>query len=792
MHFSYPLSKGFTKRSCDEQRSLTWDKLAEDYHRTTPNLALIAAIDKVIKNIIILGGTSGPGLALFRLYVTGYGQFFNEEDHGCDTVTFARTANPKPDGETHVLMTTALRAEFNAMSRMLNAAIKQAVDQNSDAGYNVKYIDIDALLDGHRFCEPGIQEPDQDNENLYFYHYPYHTDSQSSEPDQPVIDYLNQVATDSASALSWDPANTLWADYLDDFWSLVDEDGLNSAAENVSADYNIWPDSIGYRAKIFHPQTRFGDAIYKTIVNQYLQDTKDDPDVVAGTQMTALASYINPLADPSSWDRIISYDTGKLSLVVANILNGPDYVVDTAWKDVIDRSHASGKTVLGYVRTGYCGVSQQAFKTRLGSGVLADWAAQIAQDVDMWYALYGDSIGGIFFDEGWPECGDNNMYSEFYAMVNRNTKRKHPGAYTVLNPGSPMAQCFEDTMDTLLTFESSYTQYTTAYVPNDWTPTDPRKIWHIIHTVPAGNVAEVAALSKTRGAGLVEITDDVMPNPYDNFPADSYVQGMLGDMSGGSLAPAKMVAASGGSAASTPSGLTVVSTSYSDVTISWSSSSNAIGYRIYNGNTQVADVLASSTEVTIGQLAPGSGQSFSVTALGGDGGESSHSYSVLASTKSLPASGIISNVHGPTTSGSNIVYTADIVLPFSFYRLFIGKSELDLAKGESCGWSITFDLPDISYKQDFCASLMIEEETLYTYTGAPTVPAPWSWSSISAVDVAFDPTTYTHTWSIPASSIDTSATPFIVVQGQGYNPLTNYVYPCRDANGNIIECADAA
>ncbi|KAL2816080.1 hypothetical protein BJX63DRAFT_430372 [Aspergillus granulosus] len=82
--------------------------------------------------------------------------------------------------------------------------------------------------------------------------------------------------------------------------------------------------------------------------------------------------------------------------------------------DVITRGAASGKTVLGYVRTGYLGVSVQKFTTRLGSGNLADWTAQIEEDIDMWYNLYGDSIGGIFFDEGWPECGDNNQYVGLY------------------------------------------------------------------------------------------------------------------------------------------------------------------------------------------------------------------------------------------------------------------------------------------------------------------------------------------------------------------------------------------
>ena len=51
------------------------------------------------------------------------------------------------------------------------------------------------------------------------------------------------------------------------------------------------------------------------------------------------------------------------------------------------------------------GVSEQRFTTRLNSGALGDWVAQIEQDVDMWYNLYPGMMGGIFFDEGWNDCG---------------------------------------------------------------------------------------------------------------------------------------------------------------------------------------------------------------------------------------------------------------------------------------------------------------------------------------------------------------------------------------------------
>ena len=47
-------------------------------------------------------------------------------------------------------------------------------------------------------------------------------------------------------------------------------------------------------------------------------------------QQIAIASYINPSGDPAAWLRLLSYDSNKVSVLVANILNGPDYVVDNA------------------------------------------------------------------------------------------------------------------------------------------------------------------------------------------------------------------------------------------------------------------------------------------------------------------------------------------------------------------------------------------------------------------------------------------------------------------------------
>jgi hypothetical protein len=203
-------------------------------------------------------------------------------------------------------------------------------------------------------------------------------------------------------------------------------------------------------------------------------------------------------------------------------------VVDPSWSSVIQQATSSGKTVIGHVCIGYLGMSKQKFKPRLGSSDLADWASQIEQDVDKWFELY-PSISGISFDEGWPECGANNIYSDLYAHINAYTKRKHSGAFTVLNTGSSIAQCYEDTMDTLLTFESSYETYISSeYTENTWTPKDNRKIWHIVYRVPQDKIESVATLSRSRHVGYLEVTDgDNNPNPYDNVPNDAHMKAAM-------------------------------------------------------------------------------------------------------------------------------------------------------------------------------------------------------------------------------------------------------------------------
>lgn len=524
---------------------------------------------------------------------------------------------------------------------------------------------------------------------------------------------------------------------------------------------------------------------YDSILSDFLSDPTCSPDSGgngtepgSGDVMIAVASYINPLASPDAWDLLIGYPNAEMPILVANVVNGPDSTVDTGWQGVIDRASAAGKIVLGYVRTGYLGVSQQAFTTRLGSGALADWAAQIEEDVDSWYALYGSSMGGIFFDEGWPECGANNIYHDLYKYINDYTKRKHPGAYTVLNPGSPIDSCFEDTMDTLLTFELDYAAYTSSYTPNDWTPENPSKLWHIVYDVPESAISQVAALARQRGAGFLQMTDYTLPNPYDVLPDDGYMQAQIAQASGGTVINTPASDWPSGSAAGAVSSVGVGFFDYSSANLVWPGVPGALGYNIYLNAEVVASVPSTMTSITIGALQPGTSYPVYVTAIGGGGVEGPQSPTETFTTTSLPGGSTVTNLDYSPGSTST-TFQADVLVPYAFVRLYLWDT-ITCILSDDPAWPINF----VSYDY-VCTHYMVEGTTLYSYSGVippGSTDAPFSWTSMGTVPVTVT-NSYTYSWTLPlgTSTLDPSK---YVVQAQGYNPYTNVFQP----NASAYDC----
>jgi hypothetical protein len=334
-------------------------------------------------------------------------------------------------------------------------------------------------------------------------------------------------------------------------------------------------------------------------------------------------------------------------------------------------------------------------------------------------------------------------------------------------------------MDTLLTFESNYGNYTQLFTPNDWPrpPKDDRKIWHIIYQVPEDKITEVAELARSRNAGFVEMTDDDNPNPYDNVPAESYMQAAMSAVAGGTV-----------SIGSTPEvggqyipGLaipTVLSSDYTSVTLTWSAVPDALGYAVYQGGALVLELPPSLTRATVGMLKPGSSDVVLEVEVILDSDILYTPVTVSVDLESLPKGGSISNVQYKQT-GDTVTYTADVLVPYAFVRLFIGGKHPKT--GNTGGWPIdAFVTSDIlgplgHYK---LVNYLVEGNDFYSafyhYTGSyiegSSSAADWTWTSLNVAPQS--QSGYTYTWTVDIGGTDAQPGEY-VVQGQGYAPTQN-------------------
>ena len=197
----------------------------------------------------------------------------------------------------------------------------------------------------------------------------------------------------------------------------------------------------------------------------------------------------------------------------------------------------------------------------------------------------------------------------------------------------------------MVTFEGSYGDYTghpdvpsDAYQPLSWSPVDPNKIWHIVYGVATeAEMENVIALSKSRNAGYIYVTNGVPTNPYDKVPSLYWSQEQASTFPSGTLGSVPPTA---------PTGLTASARSGStEVLLNWqpstAGSASVVGFDIYQGSTWVGSVGSDADSFLVTGLSPSTTYSFTVVARDSYGDLSSPSEPVTATTigaKPLPDS----------------------------------------------------------------------------------------------------------------------------------------------------------
>jgi chitodextrinase len=462
-------------------------------------------------------------------------------------------------------------------------------------------------------------------------------------------------------------------------------------------------------------------------------------------QKVAVPAYIPP-SDSTSWGSLLPGDA-QLDFIVVNVANGPDTTVNTSWETLIDSAHAAGTKVLGYVDSGYFGGSVPQRLTAFGETDPISWLVQAEQDVDQWYELYGDSIDGIFIDDGMNICGtatDPDLYIDLYTQLNEYIKANHEGALTVLNPGITVPECYADTADVLVTYEGSAADYlspTPDRATAQWQlDEDPMKFWHIIYDVAPSQITTLAEATKQNNAGYVYYTPDVMANPYDIAPTGSYWTE--------ELASTKAVSAAVPAAPARPVAVDVYSTG---VDLSWAGSSNTdvVGYEVYRDGIRIGSMSNSypaTTEFTDDTLSPTSTYVYTTRARHLNGQLSTPSVARTVTTDgawgaapSPPASPSSSNL---TANGVRLSWTGSVAGndPVAFYDVYRGATRVAVVNASVTSVHLGYLLPGTAY--DFTVVARTTSGTTSTPSSivAITTPDP---APIADAAVDFGPATTT-------------------------------------------------
>jgi hypothetical protein len=226
------------------------------------------------------------------------------------------------------------------------------------------------------------------------------------------------------------------------------------------------------------------------------------PRAADGTELVMpqliVPAYFHPASHPGEW-AWLAERAAQVRLVVLNLADGPGARPDAAVFPVLDRLHAAGVAVAGYVDTNY---GQRREREAL---------ADLSQYLD-WY-----KVAGVFFDRA-AAAAENIGY---YAALTRHA-REIGTQVVALNHGTHPAEDYAEHADLLGTFEGPWRAYLDLAVPR-WARSRPAaQFCHLLHSVPAGSFRDAFWLAARRKAGSAYVTDHSGANPWERLPADQF------------------------------------------------------------------------------------------------------------------------------------------------------------------------------------------------------------------------------------------------------------------------------
>ena len=229
-----------------------------------------------------------------------------------------------------------------------------------------------------------------------------------------------------------------------------------------------------------------------------LGDDAGSPDAAPVSATDSPRMFVPTYVYPGpEWDRVVAA-APTVGIMVANPADGPGRVSDPAYQDAMARAQAAGILVLGYVATLY---GQRP-------------SAEVLADINSYYDLYAPS--GIFLSEGPMDTDCSALETTFLSFANA-ARARDPQAFVAL--GTRLCPSYIYFSDLIVLFSAAQGDYE-EFQPASWMPSrSPDRFAHLVVGVPAENLEATVRRARALGAGWIYVTDDDLPNPWDQLPA---------------------------------------------------------------------------------------------------------------------------------------------------------------------------------------------------------------------------------------------------------------------------------
>ncbi|OJJ74121.1 hypothetical protein ASPBRDRAFT_52293 [Aspergillus brasiliensis CBS 101740] len=151
--------------SSDNYYCARYKEAARDLMTDPSDKGLQAQLSQIYRDILAQADSNQH----VYLYLVGYPKFSNAQTTYCNRVNFKYWGvNP---ADPYTTLSMSVRQELNDLVEDMNQVIQNAItDANTRRrSTDIAYADVDAHLEGHRWCEDGVKEPDVRNLTTLFF-----------------------------------------------------------------------------------------------------------------------------------------------------------------------------------------------------------------------------------------------------------------------------------------------------------------------------------------------------------------------------------------------------------------------------------------------------------------------------------------------------------------------------------------------------------------------------------------------------------------------------------------------